>query len=341
MLHKYMQWSLRMRVLVPTVAVLCIAVTGLVFAVVKTQESLFSHAVLSAERTLETSTTEINKEFMKVSSGIDEQLKRMAKTSGELLSSATVKALEKERAVSIQESQKSLRDTAESMAVLLAQVAPGAILSKDFSSLLSYSKAAVRCPGVVYALFLNTEGRPLTQYLKADDPIVKKFLETGQGESRVAKVIDASRKDGSVYAVQKAIEVDGQNLGKVLLCMDMSPAEKMAEEMAGRFSSLIEENKTTVHAVLEKEGAEVGQKFAELLRSLGVKSKTSGDAVKQVISALVREVSESTEKVIGLLGGGSVVVVLLILFYVVSRATKAILRLSSILHEGSENVVAG
>jgi hypothetical protein len=329
-----------MRLLVSTAAVLCIGMMGLVLAVVKTQDTLFANTTLLAERTLEGSNMELQKEFKAVSSGIDDQLKLMAKSSGDLLTSATTEILEKEKTASVQESLQMLRDTADSMALLLAKVAPAAILSNDFTALLSYSKAAVLCPGVVYALFLNTDGRPLTRYLKPDDAIIKKLLQAGQGENRIAKVIDASRREGSVHVVESPIDVDGQNLGKVLLCMDMAPAAKRAAEMSARFSSLIEHNKTAVHTVLEREGSEVTRKFEGLLQSLSSESKASGDAVKQVISSSVAEVSDHTGKLIAAMGGGSIVIVCLILFFVVSRAVKAVLRLCSDLHKGAEQVLS-
>jgi hypothetical protein len=340
MLMKTTKWSLRMRLLVSAVVGLCIGIAALVVAVVRTQDRLFSHTLVLAGQSIERSNKKVEEKFKAVSAGINDQLQIMAQSSGDLLTSATTGILEKEKTVSVRESQQVLRDTADSMALLLARVAPSAILSNDFLALLSYSKAAVQCPGIVYALFLNTEGRPLTRYLKPDDAMVKKLLEAGEGDNRIAKVIDASRKEGSVLVVERPIEVDGQNLGKVLLCMDMAPAAKRAEEMSARFASLIENNKAAVHTVLERKGSEITRKFEGLLQSLSTESKASGDALRKVISASVAEASSRTGKLIAVMGGAAILMVCLILFFVVSRAVKLILRLCSDLYRSAEQVLS-
>jgi Methyl-accepting chemotaxis protein (MCP) signalling domain len=341
MSRNHLQWTLRTRVLVPTIAGLCLAFAGLIFTVVKVQTRFIGGTLLSVHGALESTERQVQEEFKNMSAGIDQQLKTMAKDAGESLTAATAAALENERKVAILETQTALRQTAESLATLLAKVAPAPILSKSFVDLLSYSRSATQNASVVYTLFLDTEGKPLTRYIKKDDPVIQRLLDGGKGDGRLDKVMEASKRDPSLLVMEKEIEVEGQKLGKILLCMDLSSAEEKAKLMSARFASLIDGNRQMVHSVLEKESSRVTGSMEVMLKTLGARSRTSTDAIEAVISRCFNDLSDRTWKLIGGLGSASLVIVVLILLLVVSKVTKRMLRLFAGLGEGSAQVAEG
>ena len=78
---------------------------------------------------------------------------------------------------------------------------------------------------------MKPNGKPLTRYINRKDPIIKNYLNSGEGKTKIQKVINASAKDNTVFIVEKAIEVEGKKLGKVMLCVNKASLNKKIDEI--------------------------------------------------------------------------------------------------------------
>jgi methyl-accepting chemotaxis protein len=63
----------------------------------------------------------------------------------------------------------ALESKADAFGELLAQTAPDLILSSDFTALEYYRSKVTRDDDIVYATYLNKDGKPLTEFSKPDD----------------------------------------------------------------------------------------------------------------------------------------------------------------------------
>jgi hypothetical protein len=320
---------------------LCATIGGAIFSMIQIQKTTFTDTRSTVNDTLKKIDGEIQDEIRARVEQVSGHLKAMEEKAGETLAASGASAMEKEKEISVRDLENALRATADSLATLLASVAPAAIHTQSYFDLVSYSKSATQCPNVVFAFIISREGKPLTRNMERENPHIKRLLGQGVGEGDIAGIIEASRKDRLLYVVEKSIGPEDQVLGQVVIAMDMSPALDKAREMSGRFAALTGENRKTVQDVLAAESVAVTGKIAGLLKSLGEKSAGATGAIEQQIDRSFGKASDLTGKIIGGLGGISLLLVLGILFMVMARASKTIFRLSGILREGSDQVATG
>ncbi|MEG1041784.1 MAG: methyl-accepting chemotaxis protein [Pseudomonas sp.] len=135
--------------------------------------------------------------------------------------------------------EKNLKDSANDMAELLASVAPRAMWDNDVPTLSEFSRRAQRNPNVLFVVYDDAQGQHLTRYLNRQNPINQALLEKGQGERALDKVLDAARKDPSVYFVEAPISPNGAEIGKVLMGVSTAAVDAELAALDQRFSALI------------------------------------------------------------------------------------------------------
>ena len=126
------------------------------------------------------------------------------------------------------------------IADLLALVAPSPILAKDYLGLTSFVRAVNQNPSVVLAVYTDRDDKPLTRYLDASKPALQPFVNDATGNKwPVAEVIAAARGNAALQRVERAISLEGQALGKVLLFLDPSVAASKTAFIDQAFTRLI------------------------------------------------------------------------------------------------------
>jgi ABC-type transporter Mla subunit MlaD/DNA-binding ferritin-like protein len=341
MLKKQLNLSLRQKLLVPTTLILSFSIIGLSLALISLQQrqlTTLSESVLSS---VKENNTETSNSFNELGENVKESLQLMSKTAGDSLAASTQEALREEKSVIMSEWEESLRESGGSTARLLARVAPSAILSNNFLDLVSYVKSATQNPDVVYAVYINKDGKPLTQYLNLQDPIIRKYLKMGEGKKKIQKVMNASLNDDVVFIVNQQIEMEGQNLGKVMLCINKASANKKIDEMSERFNALVEDNTARIHSVLEKESVRVTTSIQQVLEAILSKNAGAANSIADTIQQAGRKVKSKTQWLTIVLGGASIIVVFVILFIILTRISNAIRSVITNLDQVANQVVAG
>lgn len=135
--------------------------------------------------------------------------------------------------------EKSLKDSANDMAQLLASVAPRAMWDSDIPTLSEFARRAQRNPNVLFVIYDDATGEHLTRYLNRENPINKALLEKGKGERALDKVLDAAKSDPSVYYLESSISPNGVEIGKVLMGVSTASVEADLKALDQRFSALI------------------------------------------------------------------------------------------------------
>lgn len=135
--------------------------------------------------------------------------------------------------------EKTLKDSANDMAQLLASVAPRAMWDSDIPTLSEFARRAQRNPNVLFVIYDDASGEHLTRYLNRENPINKALLEKGKGERALDKVLDAAKSDPSVYYLEATISPNGVEIGKVLMGVSTASVDADLKALDQRFSALI------------------------------------------------------------------------------------------------------
>ncbi|MBN1592875.1 MAG: hypothetical protein JW941_06460 [Candidatus Coatesbacteria bacterium] len=338
MLKKIITGSLRQRLLTPTGVILALCIIGLSVLLIVVQQGQLNQlrdAVLSS---IKMSNDETRDAFATMDEQVNVSLRHMSETACTSIANATREGLHQQKDSLGRDLENALRENANSIADLLAQVAPRAILANDFLELINFSKSASGNPDIVYAVFLKPDGDPLTRYLDRQNPDVREYIKNGNGNSSIEKAIDGSRKDKAVFFVEKTVAIEGQDLGKILLCVSKRSSMDKLKEMEVSFSSLIDSNKREVESVIDSESGKVTRKMQDMIRELDSKNVTAAKAIGDTMNKSCDTIKSKTKQISAGVGGASIAAVFVILFLVVTKISKRINHLVSDLHVSARDV---
>ena len=269
-------------------------------------------------------------------SGELEQAGREVKGSLDSLSASTRERLTAGLAPRLKEEQeqlwgtleKSLMDSANDMAQLLAAVAPRAMWDSDVPALSEFARRAQRNPNVLFVVYDDAAGQHLTRYLNRENPINKALLEKGKGERALDKVLDAARNDPAVYYIEAPISPNGVEIGKVLMGVSTASVEKDLAALDKRFATLIVNSEQLVGESLQ--GA-----ASDSAAALGARLQSAQAAAAQMQINTATVVREAADTLRWRIGFGLAIVglgVLLLLAVVLGRrvVNKLLLLISAL-----------
>ena len=330
--------SLKMRLLVPTILVLAASIVLLSVVLVINQRRQMHSIRDSILASLGKTNAQSSEIFQRLDKGMSANLDKMTDAVVASLGESTKKALEGERLNIQKEMEASLSRSAESLADLMAGVAPAAILSNNFIDLIAYAQSVTKNREIIYALYLKPDGNPLTRKLDGKHPKIKEWIESGQEKKKIDKVLNGSKADPSVQVIEKPIEVDGKVIGRVILGVDKSITVKKLEEMSGRFDALIEGNKTQTQGVLKEKCGGIQGEIASLLSGVSANYEASAAEMEKSIQKVVAGAQASTYWTVIVVGGAGLILVGLILLFLLSRISNRIRAIVQDLYSVSSRV---
>lgn len=228
-----------------------------------------------------------------------------------------------------------LTNGGNSIANLLAKVAPDAILAKSYISLLNYVKAVSANPDVVFATYLDVEDQPLTRYYDRQDTTILALLGSVK-QNKIAHLIQTAEQRPELSLIRQDIISDGEKVGTVVLCLNKQNNMDKIEAIAHTFKELNDLN-------------------SEVVDTTSCQISTMGDAmltaVKQSVDQVISNTSHSNSQITELLitslnnlsartkiqfGVGSLFCVIAVLcgvYFIATRISTGIQHVVSRLHE--------
>ncbi len=338
MIHKLISGGLRQRLLIPTMAVLVVCMLLLSTVLIVLQQK-------QLDKLSDTIVTAVNKadasaqnSFSALSGEVETRLSDMSTTSAATLSQESRSALEVEKTVLGQSFEDMLKNNADSMTDLLAQVAPAAILANNFIDLINFAKAANQNPDVVYALFLKPDGKPLTRYIDRKDPDIQRFLKTGSGTKKLDKILSASQDDPAVLRVERQIQIEGKHFGKVVICVSKAAARQRIADISGRFERMVDANTRSVSAVIDGEAKAVVGEMKDHFGQVAAQNNAAVQTVAATIKDFSRDINSQTKLMTSGLGGATVLIIAAVLFMVISKTSRTLQQLTGRLDSGAKSV---
>jgi methyl-accepting chemotaxis protein len=311
--------SLRFKLLISLIITFAVVFTAFAAIIISLQTRLLEEMGVDIEKSLETAAHDIYNDFNELNQAVARNLKQMEQIAGRSLSDATAQTLENERNQLEQEWETELRSNAGSLANLLSQVAPRAILSYQFIDLIDYVRMAVKNPEIVYAFYIRPNGIPYTRYLNQEDPKIKEYLLNGEGEKNYEKVLFASQKDDSVFIFENPVQLEGQELGTLILCVSKAAMQTKLDQLSVRFLNLVSDNSRKIDAILKKESSEVAESIKTVVGQADEKNRALTRETRNRIAELSGHVKERTALMVSLSGALMGLFLLLLISFVIVR----------------------
>lgn len=302
--------SLKSKFLIPTTILLVISFLCLALSIIGTQKMLLVKMGEQVNQSLQASNHEIQSAFERIEAEVVNTLNLMGDTTANQLSASTETTLSVERQRINDKWLEALQTNADSTAELLAQVAPPAILSYNFTSLISYVKAATSNPDIVFVFYLKPDGKPLTRYIDRKNPKIAEYIKKRRQSRKHQRVISGAADDNSVILVEKPIAFEGKDLGKVLLCVSKMAVEDQINQMESRFSGIIQDNAAKINAVLESEIETVRNQIEKQLTDVGLRNKAAAEKIYGDIDQARRRVQKKTANIVSVGGVACGIIIL-------------------------------
>ncbi|HSC83985.1 MAG TPA: methyl-accepting chemotaxis protein [Pseudomonas sp.] len=166
-------------------------------------------------------------------------LSALSANTRERLGGGLTTQLKSEQAQLRQVLEQNLKQSGNSMAQLLAGVAPKAIWDNDVPALTAFTRIVQRDPAVLFAVYSDAQGQRLTRNFNRSNPLVRELVAAGQGKTPLERLVDASSRDPRVHVVEVEINPMGAPIGKVQLGLSLDGVEKELSALDGRFAKLV------------------------------------------------------------------------------------------------------
>lgn len=217
-------------------------------------------------------------------SGVTQSIQSMERNAGESLGSYLENGLAQELSEAQKIYSKTMLETADAMAGMLAEVAVEPILGSKFATLVNYVKVANNNPQVVYAVYFNPDGRALTRYLDRGNAKVRELLDRGEGRLPIDKLLSAAASDTDIREVQKNIELEGNVIGTVRVGITLEHVKKEVQATKGRYQALISDGRKKVQEVMLSQSKDIISMLESGNQSVAQESAESNAKAEQAIS---------------------------------------------------------
>lgn len=227
----------------------------------------------------------------------------------------------------------AVQDTAKSMAELMALAAPNAIWDNDSPTLTRLVMDLHRNDQVLFARYYGKDGNPLTRFLDKRIEKVNELAKKGEGDRTFERVLDAARKDPSVYLVEVDINPRGAVIGRFVLAMTNQKALDASADLDNRFTSLVSDSKDIVKESIVTESKATNDAVAEAIAASHAIALKTSDALQADIDQSADQLLDNLSLVLIVLG---VLIIILLISVFSIRVINKINILTVSLKELSE-----
>ncbi|WP_421866344.1 methyl-accepting chemotaxis protein [Motiliproteus sp.] len=322
------------RLLLPVlISVVVISVVQATTTLWVTQQSV-SGLVDDVVTTLDGGGQELAARLAQSSEGVQQTMTQLADQVGSVLDRSLTEELAQEQARVSDELVASSHQSAHAMAELMALVSPEAIWDGDSPTLTRLVRDLQRNPQVVFAIYQDAEGKPLTRYLDRADDKVKTLLATGQGKRSMDKVIDAASKDPELYLIDQEINPKGAVIGRFILAVSDKKAIEASAALQERFGALTRNIREQSQSSILTEAQQAQQSLQQSLQQAEAQNRATGKDTRKAIDAAAVALESKVSLLLLISGVLLVVALMLILATRVLRKIDTLTRALDDLAEG-------
>ncbi len=317
MLHKLqniLQKNFKVRLIAPVMVAVSIVIAGVIIVLINIQQSSLKNIDNEISQTFKGISDQVHVDLQQLSQGIQGQMGDMTQATQAAVTETTSTVLKKEQKTLETEFYNTGVQSAKAMVSLLAEVGAKDILTKNYSGLISYVRAAQTNPAVVFVFFSNPEGKPLTRYINRKNGKIKQYMPKS-GKDRIQKIITAAEADKNVEVIYEPVKLDGEVIGRVALCFDLTGVYAQTAAMGTRFKSMVESNNTEMAQIFSRESAAITAFLSETMDKLMVRNNQGADDARDVIVHLVTTLGDNVQLMIIIGGAVSLLCIFVFIYF--------------------------
>lgn len=317
---QYVQKNLTLKIVLALALILAIAFISLCLSILRQQNNLLSGMTSTVGKNLEQSSEQAQVLFKELEANVGNSLTKMGSTAANALSSGTKKNLTKEEENISKGMENLLTGNARAVAALLTSIAPDPLMAKEFDKLVAYSRAVAQTEEIVYAIFLDEKDQILPSYINVIDNRILSYINRGNEEEDIERVLNGSKKDSDVLIYEQSIEYFNIPIGKVIVCLNKSVVNSQLSAIQERFASLRQENDASIKSVLAGQSKHVVAKINGDLNRVSEDSQAAQEKTSQILASASDSVGRGTTRIVILVGsicGVGILVLVVILLRVI------------------------
>lgn len=311
--------TIKFKILLPFFIIWILVILGLSLTIISMQNNNTKALNKVVAGTMKANGDKNNRELVSLGSKLTAQMEKMAELTALQVGEQTKENLDQEVDSILKDWEENLVQQGRATALLLSQIAPPAVVTKDYAQLRMLAKSVNKQAGVLFVMFRNKSGEIISRAYDRKNPRIKAYKTLGKGKKTSGKILDAAGSDPDLMIVEQEMALSGEVIGKIVLGMDKKLYKAKVTEISKRFKEMIDGNQSKIRDVIGTETSAV--QMGLNLAINGIK-KANAEAQKTAgasITAKSGKISTSMRNTIFLIGSISSLIALLILYVYISR----------------------
>lgn len=243
-------------------------------------------------------------------------------------------ALQSEQTRVVERFEETLVETSETVAQILAQIAAPYIWDNDIPTLTRFVEMAHENPNVIFAIYIDREGNPLTRYVDRTDPNVQRLIDASPIRSSVRSVLDAAPNDEGTRVITTPVTSQDVEIGKLVMGVSNAAINEETQALTDRFAALTQSATGATEEAIRSASSEMSQPLEAALQTV---SAEFDQATERLQNTTHEESLILINTIVAVLVVSALVLILVIGLLIGAR----VIRRLNLLKEAAANIADG
>lgn len=311
--------SIKYKILVPVFVLWVVVIVGISITIVTLQRHMNSDLHRVVVNSMQKGGIKVNQELQLLNKRLMAEMDQLAEVVADRVSQKTEAALSTETVSIKKDWENNMIEQGKGTAALLAQIAPSAIVSNDYSQLRTLAKSVNQQLGILFVMFTDKSGNVISRSFERKNPRIKQYIKTGTGKKSAEKILNAAQSDSDAIIVQENMILSGELIGTIVIGLDKKPFNLRVGGISRRFDDMIHNNDVAIQKVVGDQATEVQNDMKSLLENIQSANGKAQAAASQSIASSASQMSARVRNYIYAIGGFSTALALFLLYLYVSR----------------------
>ncbi|SLM33215.1 Methyl-accepting chemotaxis sensory transducer (modular protein) [Desulfamplus magnetovallimortis] len=294
--------SLRIKILLILVFILILSFAGLSFSIVKVQTLMLEEMTDTINSKLKKTDLNTQNYFVSLEENLVSSLMLMKEEVTSNVSASTEEAISQEEKQLKDAMNALVKTNATVIADLLASISQTFLMEKMYNQITSFTRALCASDEVIYAFFLDQDGKPVVNYIDYANDQIDKYLDQGEGDSDIDILFKESQKDPEVLIHEKELKFFNIPQGKIVICIAKKAVVKEIKALVERFELYKSENEENISVLMKAQSEETLQFIQEKLKIINHDNSVAIQETGVLLKNAISHVNKNSRKVILVIG---------------------------------------
>jgi len=305
--------NFKLQLMIPVTLTVLVSILLLVGIIVSKQKTGSHQLGATVEESFTASDKKMQSSLENMKGNIKQSLDAMAQTTISELADSTADAVGETQAVLEETFSGVFSNNIDSLLTIFSKVAGAALAERDLAALNNYARAASTHNDLIFAFFIDTNGKSLTRFLnRKQGRIIHYGFDKGRVD--VTKIVNAAANDPKAILKSMPIEHAGTPVGKITMAFDLTALDQSSENMAAEFNLMMKSNESAISTILSRESANIDNSLKVTVTRVTAESKERAKQSKQDIIANNNKTSKEIQKTVFIGGPLCILLVCFILW---------------------------